>query len=102
MKYAHRFYPGGERPVDDGGHGESATEEVGGGSIEELGGKSSFALPSSPARPSSAGTAPGSCASPPAAVGVEARGEILELRRELEDLKERVAELETTFVKFLK
>lgn len=100
VKYAHAFYPPHERPGEDaGGEGESGAGEVPSPADHDLPEEEGprvedRALRSAPAyspQPSRVSVLP-----------LEGGDAISALRREVEALKERVAELEATFVKFLK
>ncbi|MBI4601166.1 MAG: YceH family protein [Planctomycetes bacterium] len=122
VKFSHRFYPPSERPSADsfpeqGAAWEKAAEpegdrEAGGASPAPAAGRPAAAAPAPhsphsphspyppnpPYLPSGAPPAPQGPWPAPAA----APGEVVELRREIEALKERIAELEATFVKFLR
>lgn len=92
VKYAHTFYPASERPAAD------ETDE---GDLQppaqEARPQARAAAPVSPTGP-----APGGEAGAGAGGASAAPEELASLRREVEHLKERVAELEATFVKFLR
>jgi uncharacterized protein YceH (UPF0502 family) len=99
VKYAHRFYPAAERPVDDGSGADSderteAEASSSAASITES--PEVFRAPSAPSVP-----VPRAGPQAPAAVSTGS-AELLQLKQEIEKLKERVTELEATFVKFLK
>jgi len=88
VKYAHTFYPPGEQPS------EAPTGFVEASPIEAS---------EKPAAPvSSAAPSPLAAAEPRAAPAGPPSESDFELKREIEKLKERVAELEATFVKFLR
>lgn len=92
VKYAHTFYPAGERPsADDTVEGEAQP------SPQEVRPPPRPAVPFHPA-----GSSPGLEAATGAQGASAAPEELASLRREVELLKERVAELESTFVKFLR
>ena len=96
VKYAHRFYPPSEQPRDEGG--ETGMEAEPAPYRREAPAPPHFA-----ARHEPAGAA---MASPPVAGGPAIAGAdtdtVSALRREILSLRERVEELEATFVKFLR
>ena len=100
VKYAHRFYPPSEQPEDDGGDGALEAEPV-------LFRREAPAPQQFAARHETAGAAlagppmTGGHAGAPAGSGVDP-DTVSSLRREILSLKERVEELEATFVKFLR
>lgn len=101
VKYAHGFYPASERPTDEGSSddaGDHATTEVATASPRPA------AQPPRPAPASSSyaeGPPPDVHRAPAGAHGPSS-GDVDELRHEIRALKDRVAELEATFVKFFK
>jgi uncharacterized protein YceH (UPF0502 family) len=88
VKYAHCFYPQSERPVDDGSSDESSEDTAAAPRATSPSSASSFSSAQVAPRPES-----------PPATG---RADLDDLRSEIEKLKDRVSELEATFVKFLK
>lgn len=99
VKYAHCFYPSSEKPTDDGS--------------DDVPAESSYSAPAPDSmRPAPLTPRPSTSASPsysyapPPAVGSGAPSlsgnEVAELKRDIQALKDRVSELEATFVKFLK
>jgi uncharacterized protein YceH (UPF0502 family) len=95
VKYAHGFYPPCERPHDDGPAGP---EEAGYPPPARGDSGAWREAPSAPAAAEPAWSAPArqtvALAPPP--------GDLLEIQKEIRSLKERVEELEATFVKFLR
>jgi uncharacterized protein YceH (UPF0502 family) len=104
VKFAHRFYPAAERPTEDSVGGDGWESESG---VEAAPRSAPVVESREPVRvPSAAplagaGSLPGVTAGQPAQPAV-APGVLDDLRTELQRLKERVQELEDTFVKFLK
>ncbi len=100
VKYAHCFYPSSEKPTDDGSGDEPG----------EVGASEPTAELSRPLAPAARPYSPAPMPSPygqsaSASVGASAissGAEVADLRREIQTLKDRVSELEATFVKFLK
>jgi len=100
VKYAHTFYPASERPRDDHPRddGPSAPEEA------------AYSLPAhtdsggwrEPAEAEPALEASWSAPARQAAVATPPQGALLEMQKEIQSLRERVEELEATFVKFLR
>jgi len=96
VKYAHTFYPAAERPTEDSAY-EAAPEPA---QRQDPSGYMPAPRPAySPARPAESYASPGNPIPPAAAASST---EVAELRREIRSLEDRVAELEATFVKFLK
>lgn len=104
VKYAHTFYPPAERPSDessmsgsaDAGSAEAAHATAAEAPVAADTGSSRAAAWAPPRAETSA---------PPPRPAPETApdlGALLELRREIDSLRERVAELEATFVRLLK